>query len=119
MSGGGLQSLRPVERVVIRLMEDGHSSAEVARRLGRRPRSVEQIHWLASQRMSGHLPPASSGDDSRLTPIERCVLRRLEAGENYGDIGNRVMRSGAQVRRIETWARFKLDGTWISPGPAA
>jgi DNA-binding CsgD family transcriptional regulator len=90
----------------------------VARRLGRRPRSVEQIHWLARERVNGNLPPASARQGRNLTPVERCVLRRLEAGENYGDIGNRIMRSGAQVRRIETWARFKLDGTWATPDPA-
>jgi len=31
-------------------------------------------------------------------------------GESYGEIGNRLGRSGAHVRRIEGYAQLKLEG---------
>jgi hypothetical protein len=38
------------------------------------------------------------------------VVKLRAKGETYGTIGNRVGRSGRQVRMIEGYADFKLGG---------
>jgi DNA-binding CsgD family transcriptional regulator len=45
-------SLRPVERRVLKLREDGASASEIARRFRRQPRSIEQIERMARYKQS-------------------------------------------------------------------
>jgi DNA-binding CsgD family transcriptional regulator len=53
------------------------------------------------------VPPAPQSQDGGLRPVERVVLRLRSQGETYGVIGNRLGRSGAQIRRIEGYANLK------------
>lgn len=106
---------RAIERVVLRMSEQDIPDAEIARRLGRRVRSIRQIRWLAGMRPFTDQRTGRSAGTPHLTPIERCVLRLRNAGESYGLIGTRVQRSGAQVRRIEAYAHFKTSGRWPDP----
>ena len=101
--------LRPIERVIIRLQADGQTVPEIASRIGKRPGTVERILAMIELREDSGTRP-SSGSDSGLRPLERVVLRMLADGLSYGEVANRVGRSGAQVRRIEGYARLKLAG---------
>lgn len=99
------ENLRPLERVVVRLNEEGVSSAEIGRRIGKKPGTVERIlGWIE---LKSDRPPRQVPDSSELRPVERVILRLRNDGENYGEIANRLGRSGAQVRRIEGYARLK------------
>ena len=99
-------TLRPIERVVRRLVESGADPAEVAWRLRRTPRSVKQILELSTriqplvrQRVS---PPHV------LRPIERRILAWREQGASYAEIGARFRRSPAFIRQVEGIARSKV-----------
>jgi DNA-binding CsgD family transcriptional regulator len=100
--------LRPIERVVTRLHENGASTAEIANRIGKRPGTVNRIMEMMEMRESP--PNLRPQDPDSLRPLERVVLRLRSEGEGYGQIGNRLARSGRQVRNIERFARLKLDG---------
>jgi DNA-binding NarL/FixJ family response regulator len=110
-------TLRPIERTIVRMTDEGIPTAEIARRLGRRTRSVRQIRWLAGMRPLSQAQARTKRHDGP-NPLERCVLRLLESGESYGMIGNRIQRSGAQVRRIETYALYKQTGEWSGASSA-
>jgi DNA-binding CsgD family transcriptional regulator len=100
--------LRPIERVVTRLHDNGASPAEIANRIGKRPGTVTRIMEMVEMRDG---PPSMRDEHpATLRPIERVVLRLRSEGEGYGQIGNRLARSGNQVRNIERFARLKLDG---------
>ncbi|MGB5758688.1 MAG: hypothetical protein WBM50_17365 [Acidimicrobiales bacterium] len=98
--------LRPIERTVQRLQEDGLSNSEVAWRLRRSPGYVRRVEVL-----SGIQRPArvTDGDETgRLRPIERCVLNSLEAGAGYAEIAARLRRSPTYVTRVERLANLRL-----------
>lgn len=97
--------LRPIERVVVRLRNGGASHSEIGRRVGKKPGTVGRILDMIEMRDG---PPTRS--DENLRPVERVVLRLREAGESYGEIGNRLGRSGRHVRKIEDYAHLKLEG---------
>ena len=97
--------LRPIERVIVRLNDEDVTTAEIARRIGKRPGTVGRIMEMI------HFKQGSTGDREEtrggLRPIEKVVLRLRAQGESYGLIGNRLGRSGAHIRRIESYAQFK------------
>lgn len=99
--------LRPLERVILRLRDDGMPVTEISRRVGKKPGTVHRII-----RMTDFKDDSSGGSqqpDHPLRPVERVVRRLRSEGETYGEIGNRLGRSGAQVRRIEEYSRLKVD----------
>lgn len=99
-------TLRPIERLVRRLVESGVDPAEVAWRLRRSPRSVKQILELSGRAhtlvRSSVLPPEV------LRPIERRILALRAEGASYAEIGARFRRSPAFIHRIEGIARAKV-----------
>lgn len=102
------EGLRPIERVVLRMAGEGQSTTEIAGRLGRGPGAIQRMLEMVEYKRRW-----SAGDErqtaNRLRPLERVVLRMRDEGAGFGEIGNRLRRSGAQVRRIEGYARLKLD----------
>lgn len=96
-------TMRPLERVVVRLNEDGASYHEIGRRVGKRPMTIGRILEMVELREGN-----GSSTNHRLRPVERVVLRLRSEGESYGEIGNRISRSGRHVQNIERYARFKL-----------
>lgn len=110
-NNGGVEStnddrLRPIERVVLRLSESGESVPDIARRIGKRPGTVERILTMIDYKkdiVGGERPSR----ETLLTPLERVVVRLRAKGENYGEIGSRLGRSGVQIRRIESYISFK------------
>jgi DNA-binding CsgD family transcriptional regulator len=99
------RALRPVERVVRRLLDSGVDPADVAWRLRRSPRSVKQILEL-SKRV--HVVAPTPVPPQLLRPLERRILAWREAGASYAEIGARFRRSPRFIRRVEDLARAKL-----------
>jgi DNA-binding CsgD family transcriptional regulator len=102
------QDLRAIERVIVRLSESGLEVPEISRRVGKKPGTVIRILRMIDLRVGS--PVSQVVGDGTLRPLERVVIRLRARGESYGEIGNRLGRSGAHVRRIETYAQLKLEG---------
>ena len=97
-------ALRPIERRVVQLVEEGVGSAEIARRFRRTPEMIDRIIGMAA------LPGRASRPVARaegLRPLERRVLRWRNDGADYNEIGARFRRSAAHVERVERLARYK------------
>ena len=97
--------LRPLERIILRLLGEGMSTSEIGRRIGKRPGTVRRIIVMIGYKKD--LENAPEPARSTLTHLERVILRLKASGENYGEIGVRLGRSGAHIRRIESYALFK------------
>ena len=97
--------LRPLERTILRLLGEGMSTSEIGRRIGKRPGTVRRIIVMIGYKKD--LEKAPEPTRSTLTPVERVILRLRASGENYGAIGVRLGRSGAHIRRIESYALLK------------
>ena len=98
--------LRPIERVVMRLHGDGLSLPDIGKRIGKKPGTVLRIMRMID--FKDGVTRGTASTDHPLRPIERVVVKLRARGESYGTIGNRVARSGRQVRMIEGYADFKL-----------
>lgn len=99
-------ALRPLERLVLRLVDEGVDDVEIARRFRRSPEMIRRITAMA-------LLPRTAGSrvapDDGLRPLERRLLRWRHYGATYTEIGARFRRSPAFVARVEAFARYKLE----------
>ena len=96
-------SLRPMERRVLRLADEGLDEAEIARRFHRSPEFVGRVVGYTD------LPRAGATDDaSVLRPLERRILKWRANGTNHAEIGRRFHRSADHVARVEELANYKL-----------
>ena len=98
--------LRPLERRVLRLVDEGVGDIEIARRFRRSPGMIRRIVAMT------RLPRAKGAHALRgksLRPLERRVLRWRDRGAAYTEIGPRFRRSPAFVERVEVLARYKLE----------
>jgi hypothetical protein len=98
------ETLRPVERRVLRWAEAGLDDAEIARRFGRGERWAAQVRMLAGVPRTGRRAPDVRG----LRPIERCLLRWREQGSDHEELSPRFRRSPDFLARVERYARHKL-----------
>jgi DNA-binding CsgD family transcriptional regulator len=91
---------------MIRLADEGHDQAEIARRFRRSPEFVERV-------MEFTRLPRGEGTSSEegLRPLERRVLKWRDGGANHKEIGKRFHRSAGHVARIEQLARLKLQAS--------
>jgi DNA-binding CsgD family transcriptional regulator len=100
------QALRPLERRIVRLLEDGLGEVEIAARFRRSPDWVLRVASMARIPRTQALP--LRGDVLR--PLERRVLRWRSDGAGYAEIGPRFRRSPGFVQRVEALAHYKLRG---------
>jgi DNA-binding CsgD family transcriptional regulator len=97
------ESLRPVERRVLRLTDEGVDKTEIARRFHRSPEFVGRIVDYA------RLPRAAARHEPAvLRPLERRILKWRAQGTNHAEIGRRFHRSAGHVARVEQLANYKL-----------
>jgi hypothetical protein len=97
--------LRPIESVILRLRDEGHDSPEIGKRIGKKPGTVNRIVEMIGHKSD--IPAQKRGDHGSGRPVERVIRRLRDRGENYGEIGNRLNKSGRQVRKIEDLSRFR------------
>ena len=100
------QLLRPVERLVLRLVDEGVGDVEIARRFRRSPEMIRRIAAMARLPRTAGVRVVS---DDGLRPLERRLLRWRHYGATYAEIGTRFRRSPAFVARVEAFAHYKLD----------
>jgi DNA-binding CsgD family transcriptional regulator len=100
------QPLRPVERLVLRLVAEGIDDVEIGRRLRRSPEMIGRIATMAELPRPARTRKVS---DDGLRPLERRLLRWRHYGATYAEIGARFRRSPAHVARVETLVRYKLE----------
>ena len=103
------ESLRPIESVILRMQEEGLGSPEIGKRIGKKPGTVDRI--LEMIEYKDGIETTGRASDSESTPIERVIKRLRSEGETYGEIGNRLGRSGDTVRRIEEMADMRGQET--------
>ncbi len=95
------QLLRPVERRVLAMREDGLDVGEIAERLNRSPSHVKRmISWTEIPR---NRPP---GDRSARAKERRVIALRSD-GESYEQIAERFGRSPRFIRQVEGLAYMR------------
>ena len=104
----GRRTLRPLERRVVGLLNDGVDESEIARQFKRSPDMIRRVAAWAE------LPVTHADQFSQNSPlraVERRVLRWRNDGAEYSDIGARFGRGPAFVEQVERLARYKLEHT--------
>ncbi len=104
--------LRPIERCILSLGARGMPDDEIGRRIHRSAGYVDRVkRWSEVPRTGAGLTDGDTGghEPSRLRPIERCILRWRERGEDYIDVAARFHRSPAFVEFVEELAEYKLS----------
>lgn len=120
------QGLRPVERRVLRLVDEGLDDAEIGRRFGRTERWTAQVRFLADLDVprsqatgndsdtgndTGNDTDGDAGtgsDTERLRPLERRLLRWRAQGLDHDDLADRFRHSAEHLARVEEYAHYKL-----------
>jgi DNA-binding CsgD family transcriptional regulator len=98
------QTLRPLERRILHLLEEGLDEAEIADRFRRSPDWVLRVASMARMPRTQAVPLR----EEVLRPLERRVLRWRSDGALYAEIGDRFRRSAGFVQRVEALAHYKL-----------
>lgn len=101
-----VEHLRPIERAVQRLADEGMTNADIAWRFRRSPGHIERI--LALSRLPRTGERTDHGNDT-LRPIERCVVRARSNGVDAKEIAARMRRTPDYVERVEQFAAYKME----------
>jgi DNA-binding CsgD family transcriptional regulator len=101
----GTHALRPIERRVLRLVDEGIDDVEIGRRFGRSPAMIRRIVGFTGIPRPVAVTSTSTGG---LRPLEQRILRWREGGSDYVDIGRRFGRTADHVQRVEALAHYKL-----------
>jgi DNA-binding CsgD family transcriptional regulator len=97
-------SLRPLERRILRLVDEGLDQVDIARRFRRSPEFVGRIIDYTRLPRGDGMPGVEG-----LRPLERRVLKWRASGASHTEIGRRFHRSAGHVERVEQLARYKLQ----------
>jgi DNA-binding CsgD family transcriptional regulator len=96
--------LRPIERRILTLHQEGVDHAEIASRFRKSPEFIDRV--LAWTEIPRNVPrPASEGH----TPIERRVMALLAEGLSYAEIATRFRRNARYIKRIENHAKLRSE----------
>lgn len=96
-----MERLRPIERRVLAMRDDGLATAEIADRIRRSPDHVERmIQWTDIPR-SGP-PPRTSA-----RAMERRVLALRSLGLDHDEIAARFRRGPRFIRQVEGLAHYR------------
>jgi DNA-binding CsgD family transcriptional regulator len=94
--------LRPVERRMTRLAEEGVVPDEIGRRFNRSGEFVERVLEFAT--LPGRGPSRETG---ALRPLERRLLRWREQGATPTELADRFRRGPAYIERVLAYADYK------------
>lgn len=95
------EHLRPVERRVLEMRQEGVAIDEIAARLNRSPEFVERmISWT-------EIPRNGTTSRGHLTPRQRRVLDLRAEGRSHSEIADRFRKGEAYIRQVEGLAHFK------------
>ena len=101
MSTPARESLRPIERRMLDLHDEGLLIDDIAARFNRSPESVERILvWT-------DIPRNGDKGDRDLRPIERRVLDLRADGETHAEIADKFRKTERFIRQVEGLAHFK------------
>lgn len=101
MTKQDLELLRPVERRILAMRDEGVSIEEIGRRLRRSPQFIERIiDWT-------EIPRSGTSRSEPISPMARRVLDLTAQGEDYETIGRRFNRSGRFIRQVEGLAHYR------------
>lgn len=95
--------LNPLERRVLRLVDQGIADDEIGRRFRRSPQFAGRVATLA------RVPRPPSRQHGALRPLERRVLKWRDLGVDHAEIGRRFRRGPGHVAQIERLARYKTE----------
>lgn len=102
------QDLRPIERRVLDMRDEGVLIDEIAARINKTPEFVERlIGWT-------EIPRNGESNDRNLTPVERRVLDMRADGESHADIATKFRRTERYIRQVEGLAHFKESQRLLS-----
>ena len=94
--------MRPLERRVFSMRDEGVDIDEIGRRIRKSPERVERIiEWTA-------IPRSRTSVRRSPSAIERRVLALIEAGETHKEVGRRFRRSADYIRQVEGFAHYRL-----------
>jgi hypothetical protein len=95
------QKLRPIERVVRNMRDEGRGITEIADRIQKSPGFVRRmLKWMKLERNGRQHRPGPR-------PIERRVVALRSRGETYSRIAQRLGRTAGSVRQVEGFAYIK------------
>lgn len=101
--------LRPLERRMLRLSDEGVNDVEIAWRFRKSPRFVRQVKELAARpRPSANDGSAGPRPEDRLRPLERRLLWWRSQGVDHAELAPRFRRSAEFLARVEAMAHYKL-----------
>lgn len=105
-----MQHLRPIERRVLSMRDEGVGIDEIGRRIRKSPERVERIiAWTSIPRSN---PPVRRSPSA----LERRVLALRSAGESHEEIGQRFRRGTRYIRQVEGLAHYRLGLELLSRG---
>jgi transcriptional regulator len=94
--------LRPIERRVLAMRDEGLSVSEIASRINRSSDHVERvIRWT-------EIPRSRPAPARYPQAIETRVLALRSQGESHEQIGRRLGRGPRFVRQVEGLAHFRM-----------
>jgi len=99
--------LRPMERAIRKLADDGMSESDIAWRFRRTPGHIRRVLEMSRLQREPHDPRDETASDLR--PIERVVLRARQEGANTAEIAARLRRTPRGVAQIEKLATYKPE----------
>ena len=104
-------SLRAIERVITRQLDQGESVADIAMSLRKQPGTVRRIAAMVdlANDLGLQRDLTRSTDADGIRPIERTIRRLRKEGQSVGEVASRLRRSGDYVRRVESYTQMKQD----------
>ena len=94
-------ALRPMERRILTMRDEGTSISVIAERMKKSPEFVERvIEWT-------EIPRSGNDRGSTLTPLENRVLALAADGEDHATIARRFKKSERFIRQVEGLAHYR------------
>ncbi len=103
-----MEHLRPMERRVLSMADEGVEIAEIAKRIRKTPDRVESIiAWT-------DIPRSRPTTRRSPSPVESRVMALLAEGETHEQVGQRFRKSARYVRQVEGLAHYRQGTELLS-----